>query len=67
MPCTAADEAVAFAVVHLTGKAVGITPVVGIIVTVMVRVAVDDVVVGTIGTIVLADAWETVAELVAKT
>ena len=35
-PCTATDEAVANTVVHLAGKAVGITAVVGVAVAVMV-------------------------------
>ena len=36
MPGSATDEAVAYSVVHLAGKAVGITSVIGIVVAVMV-------------------------------
>ena len=65
-PCTAADEAVANAVVHLAGKAVGITSVVGIAVAVVMRVTVDDVVIAAVAAVVLADARMGVAKLMAE-
>ena len=46
VPGTAADEAVADTIMHLAGETIGIAAVVGVIVAVVVRVAVDDVVVG---------------------
>jgi uncharacterized protein YcfJ len=51
---------------HLTCKTVGIAAVVGIVVTVMVGVTVDDVVIGTVGAVVLAYAGEGVDELMAE-
>ena len=66
-PCATADETVAYAVVHFTSKTIGIRTVVGIVIAVMMRVAVNDVIIGAIGTVVLTDAGERIGELMSET
>ena len=51
-PGTATDEAVALAIVHLAGETIGIRSVVAVEVAVVMRIAIDHVVVGTELTIV---------------
>ena len=46
-PGTATDEAVALAIVHLTREPIGIRSIVAVEITVMVRIAIDHVIVGT--------------------
>ena len=67
VPGAAADEAIALAVVHLAGKSISIRSIVSVIVAVVVRVAVYDIIVGTVATIILRDVGEGVAELMAET
>ena len=66
MPCTTTDEAVALTIMHLAGKAVGIGAVVSIIVAVMVRVAINDIIIGAIGSIVLRNTRERITELMSE-
>ena len=47
-PCPASDKAVALAIVHLAGKTIGIRTVVHVKVAVVVRVAIHNIVVGTV-------------------
>ena len=66
-PSAATDKTVAYAIMHLAGKTIGIGTVVSIVIAVMMRVTINDIVIGTITTIILTYAGECVGELMSKT
>jgi len=62
-PSAAADETVTDTIMHLAGKTIRVRAVVSVIIAVMMGVTIDDIVVGTMRTIIAADARESVGEL----
>jgi len=62
-PSAATDEAVTDTIMHLAGKTICVRAVVSVIIAVMMGVTIDDIVVGTMGTIIAAEAGERIGEL----